>query len=341
MEAHITFFNIEKAGYYRFGQSEPTISSISDLIDKLKVWATDGRSLENTSTFQAVPERDVMRAFYIDALKHSSTGDYVVTLWNEVQNDDGKIYGVRPNQLPGDTEIMQTGFDGAAIPGFPSYYWFISELNLFACIKFDHSMQGKLQLDRYFDGFLANKAPYRVFDEDKSVIGYTENGEYEEGCDKNYPRFVAKVAKNNQLEAELLANLSQIRKFVRKESLLYSSDDDRPVIERVFSSLLGNTPSFTQSREITQEIAFQPTERQLRNIIQNYYENENDSLKNVGFVYSGGKRVMLNGVRVAFKYDLEVVRYNDHVINVENMMSALQTAREDLLAQIENPIQQD
>ncbi|EGR4199720.1 TPA: hypothetical protein ACGUMO_004376 [Vibrio vulnificus] len=340
MEAHITFFNIEKAGYYRFGQAEPVFSNISDLIDKLKVWASDGRSLENTSTFQAVPERDLMRAFYVDAKKHDATGDYVLTLWNEVQNDDGKIYGVRPNQLPGNTEILQTGFDGAAIPGFPSYYWFISKLNLFASIKFDHSIQGKQQLDRYLDGFLCNKSPYRVLDEDDSIVGYTENAKYEAGCDKNYPRFIAKVVKNNQLEAELLANISQIRKFVRKESLLYSSSDDRTVIERMFSSLLVNTPSFMQSREITQEIAFQPSENQLRNIIQNYYENENDSLKNVGFVYSSGKRVMLNGVRVAFKYDLEVVRYNDHVINVENMMAALQIAREDLLAQIENPIQQ-
>lgn len=86
------------------------------------------------------------------------------------------------------------------------------------------------------------------------------------------------------------------------------------------------------------EIAFEPSESQLRRIIANFYENEDENLKNVGFVYNTGKRVMLKGINVSFKYNLDVVRFDAHVINVENMLAAIQSSRAELLSEMENPI---
>ncbi|OOF00360.1 hypothetical protein [Salinivibrio sp. IB643] len=279
-----------------------------------------------------------MRTFYVDSIKCQTTGDILLTLWNEVENDNGKIYGMSPSQMPGDTQILETGFSGRAIPGFPSYFWISPEHSVFASIKFDHSVHGKQSLDRYINGFLSNKSVYRVFDEDNCVIGFSENGQAVEGCEKIHPRFSSKIKKNNMLEAELLANISKIRKFVKKESLLYGTEDDRVLIERVFSNLLNNAPVFVQSKDIIHEIAFEPSESQLRRIIANFYENEDENLKNVGFVYNTGKRVMLKGINVSFKYNLDVVRFDAHVINVENMLAAIQSSRAELLSEMENPI---
>lgn len=250
MEAKFTFYNIEKCGYYTFGAVLPVLGGIGDTFEKLAQWASDGRQLENTTTYQHDADNDIMRTFYVDSIKCQTTGDILLTLWNEVENDNGKIYGMSPSQMPGDTQILETGFSGRAIPGFPSYFWISPEHSVFASIKFDHSVHGKQSLDRYINGFLSNKSVYRVFDEDNYVIGFSENGQAAEGCEKIHPRFSSKIKKNNMLEAELLANISKIRKLVKKESLLYGTEDDRVLIERVFSNLLDNAPVFVQSKDI-------------------------------------------------------------------------------------------
>ncbi len=47
---------------------------------------------------------------------------------------------------------------------------------------------------------------------------------------------------------------------------------------------------------------------------------------------------MLKGINVSFKYNLDVVRFDAHVINVENMLAAIQSSRAELLSEMENPI---
>ncbi|MDD9180737.1 MULTISPECIES: hypothetical protein [Aliivibrio] len=338
MEAKFTFYNIEKCGYYTFGSTDPIFSGVTDVFAKLALWGADGRELENTTTYEHDRDNEIMRTFYVDSATCPVTNDIFLTLWNEVENDNGKIYGMAPNKKPGNTEILETGFDGLAIPGFPSYFWFSPENNVFASIKFDHSTSGKKNLELYMNGFLSNKSPYRVFNEEDVVIGYSQDGKYAKGCDKNHPRFLAKKRKNNKLEAELLANLSNIRKFVKKESLLYSTPDDRQLIERVFSRLLDNPPAFSKSKDIMHEVAFEPSAGQLKKIISNFYDNEDETLKNAGFIYNTGKRVMLKGINVSFKFNLDVTKFEAHVINVEALLKAVRLSRVELLAEMENPI---
>ena len=82
-----------------------------------------------------------------------------------------------PLAKPGKVDMLTTGFDtDKAIPGFPCYFWFIPQLNVFASITFDHSLMGKGHLDNYLNGYLANKSPYRVFDKNNKVIGFSVDG---------------------------------------------------------------------------------------------------------------------------------------------------------------------
>jgi hypothetical protein len=339
LEAKIKFFDIKKCGFYLRGGSQTEFSGLNDALLKLSSWARDGREFVNTTTYEADPDNDLRNTYFCNWHKNDINGDSILILWNEVPNDNGVIYGMNPLDRPGNTAMLTTGFgDIPAIPGFPSYYWFVPERNVFATVRFNHSVQGKNNLDNYLNGFLENKSPYRVVNEEETVIGYSANGQKTENSTKIYSKFYAIGRKQEELEAELLTNIHKIRRIIKRENLQYTVEDDRKTLERVFSGLLRNTPTFNQTRTITHELQFEPTEQQLRQIINNYAElNSASSIRNAGFKYNDGRTIMLSGTSVAFSAELNARREENQIITPQSLLTAITILRQDLLRPLDEP----
>lgn len=337
-EATIKFFNIVRCGFYHRGDELTFFGGIDDTLAKLNAWAREGESISNTTCYQSDPENEVFDTFFVDWYRPEGDGDSVLILWNEIPNDDGVIYGMLPTQPPGGSSMLTTGFnDPAAIPGQPSYFWFIPSENIFATIRFAHSLQGKTNLERYLNGFLANKSPYRITDDNDSIIGYSPNALVSPDSARAYPAFHAIGHKTTQLETELLTNLHRIRKFIKRESLRYTLIDDRNVIERTFSRLLPNAPAQVQTRSITHEIQYQPTEAELRQILANFSNlDETSTILNAGFVYDDGKRVMLKGIYTSDTINLDVRRAENQLITPQILLAALRERRQELLRPVRN-----
>ncbi|WP_052879099.1 hypothetical protein [Vibrio coralliirubri] len=339
LDVHVRFFKVNKCGYYSHGSRSPQLSSIEDALIKLADWARDGREFVNTTTYGANPNRDLYNTYFNDWAKNELTGDHVLVLWNEVPNDNGVIYGKNPLEHPGSTNMLTTGFsDENVIPGLPSYFWFIPEHNAFATLKFQHSYNGKGNLDAYLNGFLRNKSPYRVFNPEGSdqVIGYSLNGTVTDDSDKIRPSFQAVGMKNTTLEHDLLRNIRRITKLIKKEELSYLNPDNRQLHERVFdyvfSGLTSDTPEFgRQTRLITHELQYQPSETELRQIVRNFNESDDNSLKNVGFQYNDGTRVMLSGTSITNDTRLSVRRSDDQSISAELLLETIVRERANLL----------
>ena len=190
VEAKIKFFDIKKCGYFLRGQNQAEFSGISDILVQLNNWASDGREFVNTTCYEPDPDNDIRNTYFCDWHRNAINDDSVLILWNEVANDNGVIYGMQPTQLPGATEMLTTGFGNTpAIPGFPSYFWFVPNESVFATIRFNHSVQGKKNLDYYLNGFLENKAPYRILDEEETVVGFSPTGLPTEQSSKLYSKF--------------------------------------------------------------------------------------------------------------------------------------------------------
>lgn len=335
LEAKLRFFDIKRCGFYQRAADTPDFSGINDALDKLTDWATDGREFVNTTTYESNPDNDLLNTYFYSASKNSSNNDSVLVLWNESPNDNGVLYGINPLDTPGSTtEMLATDFGGMpAIPGAPSYFWFVPEKKVLASIRFEHSISGKANLDYYLNGYLANKSPYRIIDTDGRVIGFAPDGQASEELPNYYSKFVSKASKQEELEAELLANMHKIRKLIKRETLSYQVPDDRNLVERVFSQLLDNAPDLSDSRIITHEIQFQPTEAQLRGIIRNYNERDSDtSLRNAGFVYNDGKVVMLNGINVSMSIELDLNRFENQIVEPRALLNAITANRGQLLS---------
>lgn len=336
LEAKIQFFDINKFGFYLRGGERPVFGACSNTLENLNDWATDGRSFENTKCYEENNDSDILNTYFCGFDKNEITEDCVLVLWNEVANDNGVVYGMNPSSTPGDESMLTTDFgDVPAIPGAPSYFWFIPSINSFATIKFMHSVNGKGNLDRYLNGFMCNKSPCRVLNSDGSVVGFSPNGQETNNSSKVYSKFSAKRKTNKPLEAELLSNLEIITKVVKKEVLQYAVESHRTPLENMFRGILDSTPTLTQDRDIIHELQFKPSESQLRSMFQKYSDLDSDStIKNIGFVYNNGRRVMLNSIDVNFTVDLIIQRESDKIISADRLLSAITRQREDILRHI-------
>lgn len=335
----IKFYNINRMGYYKHGSKVPDLGGIADTLDALKKWAIDGREFINTSTYQDDPDNDVRNTYFCGSAHDAQHGDYLLTLWAEVPNDSGVIYGMPPLDKPGKVSMLTTGFDDKkAIPGFPCYYWFVPSENVFASIKFDHSYQGKLNLDNYLNGFLANKSSYRVLNNKGEIIGFSADGKDSEEAKKLNPKFYAAGKKYDVIQAELLSNIHRITRILKREKITYSNQDGRNLIEKVFSGLLDNTPKSTEDRSVFHEMEFKPTEAQLKSIISHYNKKGAASpIRNVGFKYNDGKSVWLSGLNVAFEAEINVRRKENHIIAPDRLLTAIIKKRDELLKKMKNP----
>lgn len=144
--------------------------------------------------------------------------------------------------------------------------------------------------------------------------------------------------KYDEVQAELISNISKITKILKREKITYRTPDDRKIIERVFSGLLNNAPNSTQERTLFHEMEFKPTEAQLKSIIKSYNSLESTSpIRNVGFKYSDGKAIWLSGANVAFEIELNVRRKDNHIITPDRLLSAIIKRRDELIAKMKTP----
>lgn len=237
-----------------------------------------------------------------------------------------------PLSRPGDTAMLTTEFGTDAIPGMPSYFWFIPQYNLMASIRFQHSIAGKANAEKYLNSYFWNKSPYRLLDAESNVIGFSESGVYEENSERIYPKFTAVTRKNHQLIEFLLSNRQRITRMIKRETLSYQRPDDRSVIERMFSDLLNNPPVFAEDRTVNHVIQFRPTEDQLQQIVDSY-ENlgANSPVKDIGFILNNNETIMLSGISVSVEEQLQVNRLDNEIISAEVLSNALTRARQRLL----------
>lgn len=340
-KARLRFFDIEKCGYYERGvsNSAPLFSGITDTLTRLCRWANDQTTLEDTKTFEADPDRDIRRSFFVDSY-HDDNGDVFLAMWNELSNDDGKVFGMSGSQEPGSTNMLERDFDDeTAIPGMISYFWFIPSLGKFSSIKFSHSDHGKSQLDNYFKNYLLFKSDYMVSnaDSDSEGYGYSETGGFSTGCNNVLPQFVAKSTKNESVRQKLITNISRINHIIKEQTYDVSIPDDRTFVEKLMDPILGGLPLETRGvKDVKIRLSYSPSIDEIDEIIANY-EDRDASLKRVGFKISGeNSPVYLDGINVIFDYDFNITRPDNNSIPIAVLAHAVSVHRVALLRGI-NP----
>lgn len=332
LSANIKFFDIKRLGFYRRGQYEAAFGDVNTHFSKLKEWAhLPGRSFVNTITYQPRNEIDIYRTFFNDWVSNQATEDSLLILWNEIPNDGGVIYGMSPDAIPGQTEMKTTSFEDDAIPGMPSYFWILPEHNLIASIKFEHSFVGKLNMERYLKSYLCNFTLHGISNDNGEIIGFSDDGNYVENCDKIHAYLELTSKKDDHIRQKLLADREKITRFIRKERLDYSEPDTRGTVEKLVSKVLREVPVLSDKHDVNYSFHFKPTQDQLTQIIDNYNNLPEDScISDIGFKV-GSKTVMLSGLNISFEFEFNFNRGENEIIQSQILLDNLHANRARLL----------
>lgn len=161
---YVTLYNVINSGFVPFGSDplSPNFDAVNlnDILNHLYIWLKEpGRDFQNTSPLDKTDGRLDSITYCKSLYKCQKTNDLFFVLWKSVTDGNGNIQGVEPNSKVNDktndtTLLNEKDADKKLIWGLPSYYWYISELNVFATIKFPHSCTDKSLFERYIRDFV-------------------------------------------------------------------------------------------------------------------------------------------------------------------------------------------
>ena len=220
-EAVITFYRLNRFGYYFYGVNAPEFGGLGNSLDQLRDWVAPGaKPIANTCTYELDEGEENYRTFCYDIVKHRVTGDHLLTTWNETPSVDGEIASVDGNGVVGNAQVDMTEIPDGHIPGFATYFWFIPEHNVFATIRFRHRNVGVDSMILYLREFLAKFTDHVVSREDGhggiEILAYSHAGE---DYTNIYPRVSANIFKKAGQVDGIMANHQRISKLIRKNTL--------------------------------------------------------------------------------------------------------------------------
>ncbi|PLW83239.1 hypothetical protein CWI75_07475 [Kineobactrum sediminis] len=332
----VQFYHIAKCGYYKYGESAPEYGEIGDILNQLYGWVSgNGKSLGETCTYELEDGEDTYRTFCFDIKRTQKTGDFVLVTWNETPTNDGRVVTVNGEQPVGDAEVSFTDLPEGSIPGYATYFWFIPEKNVFAAIRFHHTLLvGKSNLERYLREYCAKFTSYAVVEENDGgaeILGYSTNGDDIQHLRPNFKSFLYK--KPGQIEA-LRNTIESVTKIIRKNRLSPQVASHRNVWQRMLEGLgvSQEDRELTADVKIKYEIPFNPTTEQFDAMVDEWDENHESKWDDIGFKLSGDSETRWLSHSVAkSEYELDVERDNDEIVDAQSLLNALNERRNIIL----------
>ena len=318
----ITFFDLEKFGFYRVRNkrdSEDYDVDTKDLLFRLNNWL-EGKHFQNT-----VPWGDKGGSFnkiYCQSYCFDEkTGDFVLVLIKSVGAENGGVKGIKINSLVGiDSNDTVTSGDGLNTKevawGQVMYYWFIPSMNKMASIRFSDSVSDINGLSKYIREWVKYRCDKYQGDigesirirsdgtESRSSIRqlYKHKGDGLNGKKDNFSfqfRFLAKQLKLKTGVKNLDSIYSQVTHLVFRSTVTVHTEDRRgftKLMDRYLPFAGFNAPKVDEKtgkipriKEYEVTINESPSLDELENIFQEYNEeyNELDVWNNVGLKLNG------------------------------------------------------
>lgn len=339
-EAKVTFYNIEKCGLYEFGEDTSSLGSISDYLNQLQAWVKkNGKSLDETCTYAIEESEDVDRTFCYDLVNNGVTGDFLLTTWNETPSYEGKVAAVKAKSKVGDAKVEFTKLPKDSIPGYATYFWFIPSKRVFASIRFQHRLNGKKNLDKYFKEFISKFSDYVVTSEngdaDFNVVGYSE---HDDDSPLNlHPYFNTSIVRRPGQIEYIYSQRNSIRKITRHNRLIPKLADSQELWQKALKSLgLKKNKNLDSEVKFSYEFNFTPSKDELNEMVEEWRKNHDSKWDDIGFTLKGEQvpRWLSNSL-ARDQYDLDVKRLDDEIVDASSLLEKLTDKRNLILSLLE------
>ncbi|AXH62808.1 MULTISPECIES: hypothetical protein [Gammaproteobacteria] len=331
-EAKVTFYKIEKCGLYEYGSDDPKFGGLADFLNQLKSWVKkNDKPLSETCTYAIEESEDVDRTFCYDLVTNSATGDFLLTTWNETPSYEGKVAAVQAKSKVGSAKVEFTKLPKDSIPGYATYFWFIPSKNVFATIRFQHRLNGKKNLDKYFKEFISKFSDYVVLAEngkaDFNVVGYSEkDGEDPINLHSQFKTVI--VRKPGQIDY-ILEQKDHIRKITRHNRLSPKLAECQELWQKALKNLgLKKQRSLNSDVNFSYEFSFTPSETELKEMIAEWEKSHDSKWDDIGFTLKGEQGPLwLSNSLARDKFDLDVNRIDEEIVDAKSILEQLTEKR--------------
>ena len=331
MDARIRFYEITQCGYYDHGSFQ--FGGITDILENLKTWITD-RPLNETQTYSIDPdnnESDLLRTFCYSV--DSNSGEYLMTTWNENADVGGKQAAIDGRGITGSATIETAEPPEGYIPGYPAFFWFIPNRNIFATIQLNTRLNGRRNLNSYLQGFLEQRSKYVVFDETREeykILGYgLSKDDYDV---RLQPRFNSALKKQPGVIEYIRNNRASIRKMIKKDKFKTSRNENVTNWQAVCRIFMGRSVNTVLQNEhkVSIELEMTPTISELEDIIAQWeIDKQTYPSADVGFDFIRGTQTWWLGHSIASdSFDLDIHFTGENVlVPPARLLSELQRRR--------------
>jgi hypothetical protein len=330
-KAKITFYDINRCGYYKRGEDYPEFGDTKSLLINLKDWAKQNdMTLEQTCTYEIGDHKPEYRTFCFDLIVNPSNNSFLLTTWNELPSSSNKFAAVMGHDPVGRVKVNLTDVPKNSIPGYATYFWFIPCKDLIAAIQFQHNYNGRENMEAYMRGFLAKFSMNVVTspkDHDTIVLGYKKDDDLSPDSSLS-PQFKSMLHRRKGPVEYIRSNLKNIRKIIRKEIISFDLEDKRVFWQKALQRMGVSQPQVPDkaSEKIKIEMNYSPLEDELEEMINFWQTNENigDKWDDLGFKMEGETEIRwLSHCLAKSEFNLDLIRDNDEIINAESLLNQL------------------
>ena len=335
-EAKVTFYKLNSCGYYSYGRRvAPVFGTLADTLQHVATWA-HGRSLGHTRTHgTGKGASQTLPAYLVNATRKDDA--WLLTLWNEAANTEGKVVSIDGFAAVGDAEVSETEVEEGHIPGHATYFWFLPDQNLMATIRFQHPMAGVYELGKFVHGFLANCGPHVVYDEPEhvgqvKVVGYRLNKDAEMA--RVRPSFKAEIYKKHGPLDYVISRSEDIRKIKKKTALLLNHPPEKALWQKMLENIhLTRYKTVQQEVDIYYELDVNGLAQDEVREVAEQWVDEIDEDSDYGFSIKGegAKTHWLGKAYAKDTLHLDLVRKNIELVDPDSLLSELNRYRGQLL----------
>lgn len=333
-EAKITFFKVDKCGFYKSRSSTPDFGDLASTLANISTWG-QGRDLGLTKTYEPDGDSELLPTYLLDIVQNR--GDWVLALWNETPSNEAGVASVSASSPVGNAQVEITDLARGRIPGFATYFWFIPSRNIFATIRFQHLLAGQPAMQWYIKSFLTTQSKHAAKRSNAAgeieVLGYRHRSNEPTRTDVE-PRFKTSMYRKPGDTPYLIQHVTEIRKVVRKMTIRPNMPESRDFWQHMLRAANLSAPRHEPPRvKIKYELDASLSETQLKALIADWERSHDRTWDDYGFVLAGeaANPYWLSRSIARQPFDLDITRLNDETVDVQSLLSELLSHKNEIL----------
>jgi hypothetical protein len=342
-QAKITFYSIDKCGYYKHGEKEREFCTLLESLNELKIWNSN-KEIGETCTYDINERQNIYRTYCFDLFEIGN--NFLLTTWNETPAEDGEMASINISSTVGNVKVNLTAVPAGNIPGYPTYFWFIPEHEILATIQFHNQLNGQQNLVMYLNGFLSKCTTYACIKEFNSgnktevkIVGYAKD-ETDTPRHLN-SRFETSLYKKKVSHIEFIKqNHSDIRKIIRKDVINMKINQDNEIFNNFFGRLNLSKPKITEEKmKIKYEINYSPSEAELNQMIDSWFSKHDTQEKwdDIGFVLNRRDTIFwLSHELPRDEFILDIKRDKNRIIDSKSLLNELINQKDLIISKIKS-----